>query len=75
MPLVLSATEKLTFDDSLSEALSKTLSDNPPLQMSEGGVIRDGFNEEVDHLRRISVETEEWLKDFEIQERKRTGIN
>ncbi|WP_430517206.1 DNA mismatch repair protein MutS [Faecalicatena orotica] len=48
--------------------------DDPPLAMKEGGIIRDGYHEEVDTLRRAKSEGKDWLAKLEEEEREKTGI-
>lgn len=50
------------------------ISENPPLSSKEGGVIRDGFNEQLDEYRYASRNGKDWIAQLEQQERKRTGI-
>ena len=54
--------------------LEKSLVENPPLTVKEGGIIKDGYSEEVDYLRRLTRESKDWLLEIEQQERERTGI-
>ena len=42
--------------------------------MKEGGIIKDGFHEDVDHFRQAKTEGKTWLTQLETQERERTGI-
>ena len=42
--------------------------------MKEGGIIRDGFHEEVDRYRKAKTEGKTWLAELEAQEREKTGI-
>ncbi|MCS6874630.1 MAG: DNA mismatch repair protein MutS [Pyrinomonadaceae bacterium] len=58
--------QKLIFD---------AIVENPPSSLSEGNVIRQGFNEELDELRKISINAKQIIASFEDEERKRTGIN
>ena len=46
----------------------------PPLTIKEGGIIKSGYNEEVDRLRLAKTEGKTWLADLEAEERERTGI-
>lgn len=55
--------------------LEKTLVSKLDENNQETGVIRDGINKELDTLRTISASAKEWVADFEVQERKRTGIS
>lgn len=57
-----------------TELIEKTVVDNPPVQIKEGGVIKEGVNSNLDYLRSLMTNGEEWLKDFEEKEKQRTGI-
>ncbi|MEP6901441.1 MAG: DNA mismatch repair protein MutS [Actinomycetota bacterium] len=54
--------------------ISRSISDEPPLNLSDGGTIRDGFNVELDELRNISNSAKQIIAGFEEEERQRTGI-
>jgi DNA mismatch repair protein MutS len=56
------------------ELLSRAISDEPPLNISDGGTIRDGFNSDLDELRGISRSGKQVIAKFEEDERTRTGI-
>ncbi|MBS3803907.1 MAG: DNA mismatch repair protein MutS [Oleiphilaceae bacterium] len=59
----------------LADLLERALIDNPPVVIREGGVIREGFDEELDDLRNISENAGQYLLDVETRERERTGIS
>ncbi len=64
--------------DSLSELvkdIEKAIADDPPLLITEGGIIKDGYNKEVDELREITGDSKGWIRKFEEQEREETGIS
>jgi DNA mismatch repair protein MutS len=54
--------------------IDNAISDEPPLNLSDGGTIRSGFNDELDELRNISRNAKQTIAEFEEQERERTGI-
>ncbi|MDX1405634.1 MAG: DNA mismatch repair protein MutS [Woeseiaceae bacterium] len=54
--------------------LDKALVSEPPQLVSQGGVIADGYDDELDELRAISKNADQFLVDLEARERKRTGI-
>ncbi|HWR17984.1 MAG TPA: DNA mismatch repair protein MutS [Clostridia bacterium] len=54
--------------------LANAIVDGPPLSVKEGGVIRDGYNPEVDSYRDASRNGKEWLSKLEVREREATGI-
>ena len=58
----------------LTTLIERGIVDSPPLTLKEGGVIRQGFNDELDELREISRGGKEWLARLEARERERTGI-
>ncbi|MBR5361594.1 MAG: DNA mismatch repair protein MutS, partial [Lachnospiraceae bacterium] len=62
-----------TLDD-LYELIASSIADEPPMQIKEGGIIREGYNETVDSLRRAKKEGKGWLADLEAKDRDRTGI-
>jgi DNA mismatch repair protein MutS len=47
----------------------------PPIALTEGGVIRDGYSKELDELRGMSRDGKKWIANLEVQERQRTGIS
>lgn len=60
--------------DSLCELLGRGLRDELPGKLQEGGVIRPGYDEELDRLRSLTTDNKTWLSDLEIAEQQRTGI-
>ncbi len=61
------------FED-LITLLDRALVEEPPLSLKDGGLFKEGYNEEVDRLKTISDEGSTMLLDFEKNERSRTGI-
>ncbi len=59
----------------LGDLLNKSISDEPPFVLADGGVIRDGYNSELDQLRSLSKNSKTYLAAVETRERERTGIN
>ena len=51
-----------------------SIEDEPPLAMKEGGIIKAGYNEDVDKLRSAKTEGKTWLAQIEEEEREKTGI-
>jgi DNA mismatch repair protein MutS len=58
----------------LLELLGKSIADEPPPVMADGGVIRDGYHAELDELRALSKNSKSYLAAVEGRERQRTGI-
>ncbi len=59
---------------SVSELIEKAIVEQPPLAITEGGLIRNGYNDEVDELRKSTGGGKDWLLEFEAKERELTGI-
>ena len=63
--------------DPLEEVVQKIrerIVDDPPATVTEGGIIQDGYHQELDELRSISREGKGWIAKLEAEERRRTGI-
>ncbi len=58
----------------LTAEIKATISDEPPVTLNEGGVIRDGRNTALDELRLLRKEGRNWISVFETRQRERTGI-
>jgi DNA mismatch repair protein MutS len=54
--------------------ISKALADNPPVAITDGDLIRDGYNDGLDELRTTSREAKDFIAGLQATERKRTGI-
>ncbi|HCM92567.1 MAG TPA: DNA mismatch repair protein MutS [Lachnospiraceae bacterium] len=62
-----------TLED-LYALISSSISEDAPMQIKEGGIIREGYNETVDSLRKAKSEGKSWLAALEAKDRERTGI-
>ena len=60
--------------EDIAALIEQSIEDDPPITVREGGMIKTGFNEEVDKLRRAKTEGKQWLAELEAAERERTGI-
>ena len=56
------------------QVIEKTISDDPPIQIKEGGIIKPEVSAELDYFRDLLSGGEEWLKNFEETEKEKTGI-
>jgi len=90
LPLDLPDTEKNTADDAqsllahlcgdlveppeLTELLDRALVDTPPLKIQEGGIIREGYNAELDEIRLLAHSGKDWIAQLQMSEAERTGI-
>ncbi len=60
--------------DEIRLRLGETIAEAPPLNLADGGTIRDGVHAELDQLRDIQKNSKQYLAQIEIRERERTGI-
>jgi DNA mismatch repair protein MutS len=58
----------------LVSLIDNALSDEPPISLKDGGVIRTGYHAELDELRAAATQGRKWLADFQAAETERTGI-
>ena len=58
----------------LFSLLEASIVEDPPLAMKEGGIIKDGYNADVDHFRQAKTKGKTWLAELEASEREKTGI-
>ena len=66
--------EELDPLEDICQLIQSAIREEPPITMREGGIIRDGYNEEVDRLRSAKSDGKDWLAKLEEQEREKTGI-
>lgn len=59
----------------LVDLLESALVDEPPANLKDGGVIRDGYHPELDELRSATKDGKKWIAELQETERKRTGID
>ena len=62
-----------TFDE-IYELLEKSINEEPPLGIHDGGIIKDGYNSELDELRSVSINSKDFILKIEQEEKERTGI-
>jgi DNA mismatch repair protein mutS len=86
LPKLFDITENLEYDmfasvreyreqmEDYSTMIENTIVDEPPIQLKEGGIIKEGVSGELDYFRDLLTGGEEWLKTFEEEEKERTGI-
>ena len=60
--------------DDLVDLIEKAIKDEAPLQITEGNVIKDGYNEQLDQYREAMTNGKTWLAELEAREREATGI-
>ncbi|MGI6607745.1 MAG: DNA mismatch repair protein MutS [Erysipelotrichaceae bacterium] len=66
--------DELDLCENIYQLLSDSLNDDVPIYVNDGGVFKDGYNEELDHYREIQKDGHSWLAALEQQEKEKTGI-
>jgi DNA mismatch repair protein MutS len=74
MPAIESLLEEVELCDDVLALLKAAISEDPPATLSNIGIIRSGFSEELDRIHRSSREARDWIANLEGAERQRTGI-
>jgi DNA mismatch repair protein MutS len=74
-PLLATLLEQIQSHSREKDLLQKALVDDPPMLTSHGGVIADGYDDELDELRAIAQNADQFLIDLEQREKKRTEIS
>ena len=58
----------------VTETINAAIVDDPPFSVREGGIIRDGYNADIDYLRSVISDSKGWIERIEEAEKKATGI-
>lgn len=66
--------EELDPLEDIHELVERAIVEEPPISVRDGGIIRDGYDEEADKLRHAKTEGKTWLAELETRERDKTGI-
>ncbi|MDD5462641.1 MAG: DNA mismatch repair protein MutS [Methylococcales bacterium] len=74
-PQLVQLSEQIGELPELLKLLQQALIDNPPMLIRDGGVIAPGYNQELDELRNLSQNADQFLIDMETKEKAATGIN
>lgn len=61
--------------EDLVKTIGAAIEDDPPMSLADGGVIRKGYNTELDELRSIAFSGKDWIAKLQQQEKQRTGIS
>ena len=60
--------------EDIHDLIEKAIVEDPPIAITEGGIIKLGYNEEVDELKNAGVQGKNWLIELEVKEKEETGI-
>ena len=73
-PILVQINEDMDALADLCSLIKRAIVDEPPIAQKDGGIIREGYNEDVDKFRRSRTDGKKWLSELEARERERTGI-
>ena len=73
-PLLVRINEQMDGLEDLYTLLEASITEDPPLAVKEGGIIREGYNEQVDTYRNSKTQGKSWLAQLEGEEKEKTGI-
>jgi DNA mismatch repair protein MutS len=60
--------------EDITSLIERSIIDEPPVSVKDGGIIKEGYSDEVDSLRRATTDGKQWIADLEAKERELTGI-
>ena len=66
---------KMTPQPAIVDLIDRSITDDPPVMLTDGGFIAPGCDAELDDLRKIATEGHQWLAEFQAKEIQRTGIS
>lgn len=66
--------ERVDCLEDIYDLIEKSIQDEPPIMIREGGMIKEGYNEDVDKFRLSRTEGKTWLAELEAREKEKTGI-
>ena len=73
-PLLVRINEQMDGLEDLFALIDASIGEDPPMTVKEGGIIKDGYNEQVDKYRSSKTEGKTWLAQLEAEEKEKTGI-
>lgn len=72
--LIIRTNNEISLHEDIYGLLVKSVADEPPFSVREGGMIREGFNAELDELHGIARDNKIWMRDFELRIKEDSGI-
>ena len=73
-PLLQQIQTNLDMLEDIHDLIEASIVEEPPLTIKEGGIIKKGYNEEIDKLKTATTEGKNWILQLEAEEREKTGI-
>lgn len=75
LPALTQIIQRLADNDQIISLIERSIVEDPPASINDGGIIRPKFSEELDQLKNASLNGKQWIAEMEQRERMRTGIN
>jgi DNA mismatch repair protein MutS len=72
---IISLSKRIDPLSNVESMIHKAITDDPPMTIKEGGLIKKGFNKEIDEIREISSSGKEFIASLQAREREKTGIS
>lgn len=73
-PLIQTLEQQFDPLQDLFQLIERSILDEPPISVRDGGMIKDGFHAEIDMLKKAKTDGKQWLADLETREKEQTGI-
>ncbi|MDO9287985.1 MAG: DNA mismatch repair protein MutS [Thermodesulfovibrionales bacterium] len=74
-PYLKSIADEISEFSLMKSLIEAAVMDNPPLSLRDGGIVKKGYNKEIDELRKISNSGKDFIAELEMDEKKKTGIS
>lgn len=74
LPLITNLYNDISDFDYVVEKIEKAIVEEPPISITEGGIFKQGYDQELDELLEINSNLKQWVSQLEVSERERTGI-
>jgi DNA mismatch repair protein MutS len=74
-PMLVQLGRQISTHPQVVELLQRAIIENPPMLIRDGGVLAEGYDSELDQLRHLSHNADQFLLDLEARERERTGLS
>ena len=73
-PMLEETRAELDILEDIYQLIDASIKEDPPISIRDGGMIKEGYDEEIDKLRQAKTEGKTWLMELETREREKTGI-
>jgi len=73
-PMLMDLYKRFDLLSDIHDLIDHSILEDAPISVKEGGIIKNGFHDEVDKLRAVSTDGKKWLVDYETKEREQSGI-